>query len=224
MKRDSFIFYRDWHEIIRDLPNDIKLEIYEGITNYVFFSQSSQFSPMASLAFSFIQKTIDRDSEKYNRIKELRSNAGKRGGAPIGNNNAKTSKNKQNKQLPLYVNVNDNVNDNVNVNENVNDNVNEKENENVNVDNTSPRPCLNPPSLKEFIDYALQVNPAIDISEGSELVNRYNTWKSAKWLDSEGKSIIEYWQRKLKTAIPYLTKDAPKKSNIIDGSKYKRLA
>ena len=48
-------------------------------------------------------------------IKQKRSEAGRKGGAPIGNNNAsKTSKNKQNKH---NVNVNDNVNVNVNDND-----------------------------------------------------------------------------------------------------------
>ena len=63
------------------------------------------------MAFRFIQNDIDRNQTKYLEIKQKRSEAGRKGGAPIGNNNA--SKNKQNKQNKHYVNDNDNVNDNV---------------------------------------------------------------------------------------------------------------
>ncbi len=31
MDRSSFVFYKDWMEAISDLPDDIRLEIYESI-------------------------------------------------------------------------------------------------------------------------------------------------------------------------------------------------
>ncbi|UVP10743.1 DUF6291 domain-containing protein [Bacteroides ovatus] len=34
MERNSFIFYKGWREAIKDLPDDVRLEIYESIIEY----------------------------------------------------------------------------------------------------------------------------------------------------------------------------------------------
>ena len=79
-----------------------------------------ELKPLAKVAFVFVKQTIDRDTQKYISISEKRSEAGKRGGRPLKNNELEESNEKQKKQLlsekskksncPL--NDNDNVNDN----------------------------------------------------------------------------------------------------------------
>ena len=120
MKRETFLFYADWLNVIRDLPSEVQLEIYQAITEYAINGNLIELKPLAKVAFGFVKQTIDRDTQKYISISEKRSEAGKRGGRRLKNNELEESNEKQKKQLlsgkskksncPL--NDNDNVNDN----------------------------------------------------------------------------------------------------------------
>ena len=122
MKKETFLFYADWLNVIRDLPSEVQLEVYQAIAEYAIYGNLIELKPLAKVAFGFVKQTIDRDTQKYISISEKRSEAGKRGGRPLKNNELKESNEKQKKQLlsekskksncPLNVNVN--VNDNVN--------------------------------------------------------------------------------------------------------------
>jgi len=122
MKRETFLFYADWLNVIRDLPSEVQLEIYQAITEYAINGNLIELKPLAKVAFGFVKQTIDRDTQKYISISEKRSEAGKRGGRPLKDNELEESNEKQKKQLlsgkskksncPLNDNVNDNVNDN----------------------------------------------------------------------------------------------------------------
>lgn len=106
MERESFVFYKDWKEAIQDLPNEIRLEVYDSITEYALSGKQPQLRPLASIAFNFIKPQIDRNNKRYEN--------GKKGGAPKGNSNASknnlgTTENNQN-QPNVNVNVNENVN------------------------------------------------------------------------------------------------------------------
>lgn len=124
MERDTFVFYKDWLNVIRDLPSEVQLEVYQAITEYAIYGNLIELKPLAKVAFGFVKQTIDRDTQKYVSIKEKRKEAGSKGGRPLKNNDLEESKEKQKKQLvfekskksksPLNVNVNDNVNVNVN--------------------------------------------------------------------------------------------------------------
>lgn len=119
MKRETFLFYADWLNVIRDLPSEVQLEIYQAITEYAINGNLIELKPLAKVAFGFVKQTIDRDTQKYISISEKRSEAGKRGGRPLKDNELEESNEKQKKQLlsekskksncPL--NDNDNVND-----------------------------------------------------------------------------------------------------------------
>lgn len=120
MKKETFLFYADWLNVIRDLPSEVQLEVYQAIAEYAIYDNLIELKPLAKVAFGFIKQTIDRDTKKYISISEKRSEAGKRGGRPLKNNELEESNEKQKKQLlsekskksncPL--NDNDNVNDN----------------------------------------------------------------------------------------------------------------
>ena len=123
MKKETFLFYADWLNVIRDLPSEVQLEVYQAIAEYAIYDNLIELKPLAKVAFGFIKQTIDRDTQKYISISEKRSEAGKRGGRPLKNNELKESNEKQKKQLlsekskksncPLNDNDNDNVNDNI---------------------------------------------------------------------------------------------------------------
>jgi len=125
-ERESFVFYKDWMLTLEQLTDDERLVCYDAIMRYVFYGEEPK-DRFIKIAIQQIILMIDRANGKWDDIRQKRSAAGRLGGAPKGNQNAKnenekqakTNKNKQNKQNKLNVNVN--VNDNVNVN--VNDNV-----------------------------------------------------------------------------------------------------
>lgn len=121
MERETFVFYKDWLNVIRDLPSEVQLEVYQAITEYAIYGNLIELKPLAKVAFGFVKQTIDRDTQKYISIKEKRKEAGAKGGRPLKTNDLEESKEKQKNQLvfekskksksPLNVNVNDNVND-----------------------------------------------------------------------------------------------------------------
>ncbi|MCQ2607757.1 MAG: DUF6291 domain-containing protein [Bacteroidales bacterium] len=77
--KEAFLFYGSWCEAIKDLPNDTKVEIYEATILYGTTGQLTELSPMAALAFKFIKEDLDRGNEKYQKLREKRSEAGKSG-------------------------------------------------------------------------------------------------------------------------------------------------
>ena len=111
-QRESFLFYRDWWESLRD--NDaIRYEVYDAIMAKVFDNIEPEVSPMANMALKFIFPVIGRDNDKYNDVREKRKAAGIKG------NEKRWGKSQMSQTI---ANVADNVNVNVNVNDNINKN------------------------------------------------------------------------------------------------------
>ena len=110
MERETFVFYKDWLNVIRDLPSEVQLEVYQAITEYAIYGNLIELKPLAKVAFGFVKQTIDRDTQKYVSIKEKRKEAGAKGGRPLKTNELEESK-KSKSPLNVNVNVNDNVND-----------------------------------------------------------------------------------------------------------------
>jgi hypothetical protein len=80
--KESFIFYKSWMEALKDVPDDIRLEVYDCIIEYAFSGKIPSLKPMAKMAFNFIKNDIDRASEKYAKIVDRNRNNGKNGGRP----------------------------------------------------------------------------------------------------------------------------------------------
>nr|DAS23866.1 MAG TPA: hypothetical protein [Caudoviricetes sp.] len=120
MKKETFLFYADWLNVIRDLPSEVQLEVYQAIAEYAIYGNLIELKPLAKVAFGFVKQTIDRDTQKYISISEKRSEAGKKGGRRLKDNELEESNEKQKKQLlsekskksNCLLNDNDNVNDN----------------------------------------------------------------------------------------------------------------
>ena len=106
--KDSFVFYRDWLNVMEQLPAEIQLELYQAVAQYALNSKTPTLSPMAKIAFEFIRQTLDRDEDKYHKTVVSSKVSGR-----MGNLKKNLSLNDNDN-----VNVNDNVNDNVNVNDN----------------------------------------------------------------------------------------------------------
>jgi hypothetical protein len=129
MKSESFVFRGEWMNVISDLPDDIRLEVYDAVIRYGISGETIELKPMAKIAFGFMRMAIDKDKEAYSR----RSEAGSRGGRPrkeeTDENQEKPNETNENQTKPKKTNENqekpngddgfeclcdnDNVNDNV---------------------------------------------------------------------------------------------------------------
>ena len=131
-QRESFLFYRDWWESLRD--NDaIRYEVYDAIMTKVFDDTEPEVSPMAKMALKFILPVIGRDHDKYNDVREKRKAAGRLGGLKKAENIASVANLANGSKCQQSV---ANLADNVNVNVNVNDNVNANDNDNKSTNTT----------------------------------------------------------------------------------------
>ncbi|WP_455004686.1 DUF6291 domain-containing protein [Capnocytophaga gingivalis] len=77
--KDSFVFYRDWLNVMEQLPAEIQLELYQAVAQYALNGKTPTLSPMAKIAFGFIQQSLDRDHSKYEKIVEANKLKGRLG-------------------------------------------------------------------------------------------------------------------------------------------------
>lgn len=90
MANDKLTFFRRWVDSISELPDAERLEVYDAIIRYGFDGEKVKFSSkIARVAFGFIQSDIDTEAIRVAAIAAKRSEAGKRGGAPKRNTNAR---------------------------------------------------------------------------------------------------------------------------------------
>ena len=118
--RDSFVFYKSWKDAMGELPNDIRLEVYESIIRYACGETVEGLKSLAQVAFAFIKQDIDRMREKEIEFIENQRSNGSKGGAKKGNQNARKHKKEDEENNPKQPKTT--LNDNVDVDVNVNDN------------------------------------------------------------------------------------------------------
>ena len=162
MKVDSFIFYSSFYESIRELPKEQQAELYEAIFAYAFDGVETAFTGVQKAIFSLILPQLKANRSMYIN--------GCRGGAPVGNQNARkqpnnnqdegeennrennedtTEKQPKNNQKTTVVDFGKTIkNDEKQPNENVN------ENENENYNYISP----NAPTRVEETDFEKSYN------------------------------------------------------------------
>lgn len=89
--KKSFILYCDIGEQLDLLPVDECGRLFRAIVAYVNTGQIAQLSPAGQMAFAFLKAQIDRESEKWEAVREKRREAGQKGGlAKVAN--AKSAK------------------------------------------------------------------------------------------------------------------------------------
>lgn len=71
MERDSFIFYKSFYEAIRDLPDNIRLEVFTAITEYALYGkQPEDLKPFARGMFLLIKPNLDANVKRYENGKK----------------------------------------------------------------------------------------------------------------------------------------------------------
>lgn len=64
-KRISYVFYKDWSEVISTMPPEMELQVRRAIDAYVFNDEQPELPEAARYFFEALKKDIDRDREKF---------------------------------------------------------------------------------------------------------------------------------------------------------------
>jgi hypothetical protein len=121
--KKSFIFYSSWRNTFNMLTPEDAVKLINILCDKSEGIEPVIDSQILKVAFSQIEYLMNVNEEKRQEIIEKRREAGKKGGAPVGNDNAKKN-NQNNQNQTKQTKQPDNVNVNVNVNDNVNHNIN----------------------------------------------------------------------------------------------------
>lgn len=124
IKRNSMVFYRSFFEALQELPKESQANLYNAIFQYSFNYKDVELSGIDKTVFMLIKPQLEANRIKFENGKKGREH-GKKGGAPIGNNNA----GKQNNPKTTPKQPQNNPETTRNVNEewgmgNVNENIN----------------------------------------------------------------------------------------------------
>lgn len=65
MQRNSFVFYRSFYEGIKELPDEVRLQLYDVICDYSLNTTEPQLTGTAKGMFTLIRPLIDSNNEKY---------------------------------------------------------------------------------------------------------------------------------------------------------------
>ncbi len=85
--RDTFIFYRSFKDSMSELSEKDKLIMYEAISDYSLDMVEPELTGFPKALFSLIRPILDANIQRWKN--------GRKGGAPIGNLNAKKTTKKQ---------------------------------------------------------------------------------------------------------------------------------
>ncbi len=113
--KKTFIFYSDWINIIREMPDKEAGGLLKHILSYVNDENPTTENPFVRMAFGHMKPLIKQDLKKWEEIREKRKVAGSKGGKQkVANAKQVLSSTKQ------AVPVNDNVNVSTKVDLNIN--------------------------------------------------------------------------------------------------------
>ena len=115
MERETFIFYRSFRDAFNALDKDVRLRMYEAVINYGLDLVEPHFEGIEKVLWTLIRPQLEANNKRFEN--------GCKGGAPMGNQNARkqpkdnretTKKQPRNNQKQPNNNNNNNNNNNVN--------------------------------------------------------------------------------------------------------------
>lgn len=115
--KDSFILYTEQKEVIDKLTDEQAGKLIKAIYEYVETDKMPQLDSLLEIVIIPFKQNIDRNIDKWEQIKQKRSEAGKIGAEIKKQKQAKLANANfvKSKEANQAVNVNENVNENVNV-------------------------------------------------------------------------------------------------------------
>lgn len=183
--RDTFIFYRSFKESMSDLSDKDKLIMYEAISDYSLDLKEPKLTGFPKALFSLIRPILDANIQRWKN--------GRKGGAPIGNLNAKKQPRNDRKTTEKQPNKDKDVNKDKEYNIK---NVNIEDKSSNNGADKSTR--FVPPTLTEVQDYIQKNSYSVD---ASTFIDFYTSkgWMVGSNKMKDWKAAVRTWQRKQKS-------------------------
>ena len=151
-ERKAVVFYRNFYEAIKNLPVDLKAEVYDAVMEYGLNGlESSNLSIMAKSIFALIKPSIDTNNTRYEN--------GKHGGRP-------RRQSQQSEYEPDETEIKPSENQTETKHEPINNINNEYDNNNNITIQEAELPMLVPEVVVEKVDYAKIVKLYNDILGG----------------------------------------------------------
>lgn len=121
--KETLILYKDWWNAIKCLPVEMQAEAFNSVCAYAFEGVMPT-DPMTAAVTALMRSAIDRDNEKWEKVREKRRAAIK---SRWDKQKAVTEEQMNTDDTNVFTSIQDkqkNTTDTVNVNDNVNVNVN----------------------------------------------------------------------------------------------------
>ena len=119
-ERKSFVFYLNWHKVLKKYPAQIRCEVYDAIIEYAASGTLTALKPQSQMAFDFIKDELDENLKKFQSKAEVRRKAANERWNNVRDANyANASDALQNKKCMNlhYENENENVSSNEDIKE-----------------------------------------------------------------------------------------------------------
>ena len=182
--KDSFVLYTKYLDNIQALSMEQRGMLFTSLMLYVSGQEPEEMDPVTAMAFSFIKSQMDKDIEKYNETCAKRSEAGKLGGRPKKQEEAKKAKKangfsenqkKQGKAKKA-------------------DNEYEYDNDNDLLKENTKRKVFSTPTLDDVRAYCLERNNKVD---PQQFVDFYESkgWMIGKNKMKDWKAAVRTWER-----------------------------
>lgn len=101
--KKTFIFYSDWINMVREMPNEDAGALLKHVLSYVNDEEPNTDNLLVKMAFGHMKPMLKQDLDKWEKIREKRREAGKKGGQANAKQNEANAKQVQ----AVNVNVND---------------------------------------------------------------------------------------------------------------------
>lgn len=179
--KDSFVLYTKYLDNIQALSMEQRGMLFTSLMLYASGQEPEEMDPVTAMAFSFIKSQMDKDIEKYNETCAKRSEAGKLGGRPKKQEEAKKAngfsenQKKQGKAKKA-------------------DNEYEYDNDNDLLKENTKRKVFSPPTVDDVRAYCLERNNKVD---PQQFVDFYESkgWMIGKNKMKDWKAAVRTWER-----------------------------
>ena len=126
----SYIFYQSFYDALKELPDDLRLSMYDAISTYALTGEAPEMSGVGKAVFLLIKPQLDANAQRYEngckagefgalggRPKKPQENPKETPRKPQRNPKETPKKPQENPKETPNENENENVNENVNVND-----------------------------------------------------------------------------------------------------------
>lgn len=79
-KKNNFLFNLEWVEVLKELPPEVKYQVYDAVMEYASTGKVLTLEAIAKGVFLFIKREMDYNNNQYDRVVESKREAGKKSG------------------------------------------------------------------------------------------------------------------------------------------------